>query len=1066
MAQVYSLSLQQKILWGLFLSYMAAFTVEKTNATVNGVASTTSVASGAIRTTIMWGFAVVFLWYMYTIGPVSDVYEHAIPSSAMIAFFIIIYGIQSFTSLNLKASADEKSNEYGKYESNVFLVYLLYVGALFLNWWFFDKKGVPLVMSGVSALVVLIYLTYASVATRKSRTLNKLYLSEAAFNIPMLALFFIVILYFAVYSSKNQFIISDQRKVIDLLKTFLLYIPPIFVAYQMGTCVSDTVEQQRMLVVGKLQNLLNVFSPSWEYRDIASKYIGDIIDYSVSTDGMPLKAGDVHGRLIAKDRQEVAQYNLSDTVPLDLWSKINDHVKSQKSRTFDISNFMDQNRKNADPLKGSPALAPINVGILMLFITSLMVIGWGGAFYWSKMWQGVSPFSWILAVITIGIVAYMGYLMRNTSHNVDSRNEVYCMQYKMDPQACAAARPQFEQSTFFLADRVAAIKNGEGVVSVNNTTLFEGAAIGSDPNGNRNMKTTYGLLANYGSSPPSTSSLKDAIASFVAAYNVLVSCASAVNLKVAPESQTVKVYTGSDETVFSNVLYNSITLGDIMAACSDADRFAQSLNLTPYVPKNDVGFDSDNDFFGLHADTQTKVVSLYFNYERSGQTFKDSLKTVLTMRNMFRDITFTVPTNYTKTMNPSLAIKLYSGDFDVNNPKARYIAVIKKAMKDLLQKNFVGTAKSYDATWRAISGNTATWDVAKTSMTGTQYDLITSVVTAKLSVEDQIILTDVLMHAISPRAGVRYDVYMDDYMNKLFWIAKLESVHDNSQVTADVNRLESKNMTLASVFLGIGFIMLFAYVFITFKVGVETTDYFQDYFKTGMAGSKKGVQHNGMLMVIILTLICYNLFNYINLYIIENRAISSVLFTSTPLWGGKVVTIPLIISICSLLALVPLFYRKITDRSSVYFVTLILIAMLCSPLVYFMKNSDAITKATTYKKLNGISLLVVCCLTFFLVISGTPSGTAAKNFRIAMYILTFLIALTFTSLPTMVIESLKPDMSEEELENRIKQINIGVFTSLGVYVIIYYIYFVIMKKEPLFTNTIPKMELPKSLSTR
>lgn len=1066
MAQVYSLSLEQKILWGLFLSYMAAFTVEKTNTAINGVASTASVTSASIRTTIMWAFAVAFLWYMYKIGPVSDIYEHAIPSSAIIAFLITIYGIQSFTSLNLKASADEKSNEYGKYESNIFLVYLLYVGALLLNWWFFDKKGVPLVMSGISALIVLIYLTYASVATRRSRTLSKMYLSEGAFNIPMLVLFFIVILYFAVYSSKNQFIQSDQRKVIELLKTFLLYIPPIFIAYQMGTCVSDTVEQQRMLVVSKLQNLSQVLSSSWDYSDISQKYISDIIDYCISTDGKPLKATDVHGRLIAKDRQEVAQYNLTDTVPLDLWSKINDYVKSQKNRGFDISNFMDQNRKNDDPLKGSPALAPINVGILMLFITSLIVIGWGGAFYWSKLWKGVSPFSWVLAAITIGIVAYMGYLMRNTSHNVDSRNEVYCMQYKMNPQACAAARPQFEQSTFFLADRVAAIKNGEGVITVNNTTLFDGAAVGSDPNGNRNMKTTYGLIAAYGSLPPSTASLKDIITSFATAYNVLVSCASVVNLKIASGSENVKIYTGSDEIVFGNVLYSSITLSDIMAACIDNDNFAQSLNLTAYVPKNDVGFNSDNDFFGLHADSQTQVVSLYFNYEVSGQTFKDSLKTVLFTKNLFRDITFTATSDYNKTMNPSLALKMYGGDFDVNNPKAKYINVIKKAMKDLLAKNFIGSITSYDATWRAISGEAAEWDVTKTSMTGTQYDLITSVITAKLSVDDQIIITDALMHAISPRAGVLYDAYIDDYMNKLFWIAKLESVHDNSQVTADVNRLESKNMTVASVLLGIGLIMLFVYVFNILQIDVETTDYFQDYFKTGIAGSKKGVQHNGMLMIIILSLVCFNLFNYINLYMIENRAISSVLFTSTPLWGGKIVTIPLVISICILLAVVPLFYRKIADRSSVYFVTLILIAMLCSPLVYFMKNSDAGTKTNAYKKLNGTSLLIVCCLTFFLLISGTPSGAAAKNFRIAMYILTFILALTFTSLPTMIIESLKPDMSEEELEGRMRQVNIGVFSSLGIYVIIYFIYFVIMKKEPLFTNTIPKMELPKSLSTR
>ncbi len=475
MAQSYSLTTEQKILWGLFLLYLTSFTVDKVDLTINGRASKTSVAFGSVRTVIMWGFAVVFLWYMYKLGPRSDVYEHSVPSGTIIAFILIIFGLQSFTQLNLKANGDEKFNEYGKFEANMFWIYFLYLGALVLNWWFFNKNTTALVMSGASAIIILIYLTYVSVATRNAKTLNKLYTCGNALSVPMIALFSIVVLYFAIYSNKAQFLLSDQTKVAELLKMFLLYLPPVFLAYQMGACVSDTLQQQKMLVVSKVQGAIKVLNTSWKYYDITNSRLSKIIDGLVSTKGKPLSGKDIHGSMMVTSKEELEIYDLADNLPLDLWNKTGDYIKSQKSRQFNISNFFDANRKNTDPLKTSGALAPINVGILMLFITSVLIVAWGGAFYWSQLYKSIGSLSWVFAICSIGLISYAGYILRNTSHIVDSRNEIYCMEYQMDYTACQKAKPQFQQTTFFLLDRVNTIINGTGIVTVNNTPLFNGA---------------------------------------------------------------------------------------------------------------------------------------------------------------------------------------------------------------------------------------------------------------------------------------------------------------------------------------------------------------------------------------------------------------------------------------------------------------------------------------------------------------------------------------------------------------------------------------------------------------
>ena len=1061
MAQSYSLTTPQKVLWGVFLLYLASFVIDKTDLTINGRASNISVTFGNLRTVAMWAFAIIFLWYMYSLGPKSPVYEHSVPSGTIIAFILIIFGLQSFTKLDLKSQGNEKFNEYGKFESNMFWIYFLYIGSLVLNWWFLNKNGTGLIMSGMSAIIVLIYLTYVSVATRNTKTLNKLYTSESALSVPMIGLFAITILYFAIYSNKAQFLLADQPKITELLKMFLLYLPPVFLAYQMGTCVSDTLQQQKMLVVSKIQNILKMFDTSWVYYDIVNNRSSKIIDSLVSTEGKPLSGKDIHGQLIVTTKDELELYDIKASLPLDLWQQMSQYIKAQKNRQFDISDYFNPNKKNTNPSKKSGALAPINVGILMLFITSVMIVLWGAAFYWSKLYKSLSIISWVLALVAIGIIAYAGYLFRNTSQIVDSRNEVYCMQYNMDYATCEAAKPQFEQTTFFLLDRVNSIINGTGVITINNYTLFDGAPLTNDTTGNRNMKSTYTLLSTY---PTSQTSISDSVQAFRSAYARLIKYVTEINLKISKTNAGVKIYTGSPETVTGNVLLNSITLKNIYDICTDSDYFAQSIDLSPYSPNTSQTFNTDNEYFGLYADPSTQIVALYFKYEGKGQQFKDDLKIVLFTKYIFNDLTYAPSVDCRKTFNPRLALSLYSGNFDIDNLTATYISHLKTAMKAVLQKNILGTINNFQESWTALSSPKAEWSVAKLSMTSTQYDLINSVVTSKASSQDQVILTDVLMHAIVPRSGVLYDDYIDDYLSKLFWVVKLELTHDSSQVTTDINTLEKTNISRSIILLTLCLGILVIYVWLSMKIQIDSTDYFSDYFKTSIAGSKLGQQHNAMLIVIILTLIIYNLYNNINLYLLENKAVSSMMFSSKPVWGGKITTISLVVSVCSILGFIPLFYRNIADRGSVYFITLILTAMMSSPLVYFFKQKSFQTKIGAYRKFNSVALIAVCCSCFFLIISGKPDNQYAKYFKYGLYAITVILAAAFVSLPTMFLEATNKNITDDELEGRLEQINLGVVGSLITYLLFYWIYFSWMKKQPLFTNTITKVELPKSIS--
>lgn len=1049
----------QKVLYGVFALYVFAFAFDKVSTSISGRASQLSVIGGSIRTLVFWGYAALFLWTIYQLGPKSEVYRHQ-TSTLILICLIIMFGLQNYTSLDLKIGGDEKANEYGKWESNMFWVYFLFLGALFINFSLYSKTGVTLTMSSVAAVIVLIYLTYVSVAVKNTRTLNELYLSEYAFEIPTTALFCLVGTFFAIATTKNLFVLTDQDKINDLIKTFLLFVPAIFIAYQMGTCVSDTRHQQKMLTVTKLQNLSKILDTSWQYHDISEQYISDTIDFLVSTSGSPLSSNDIHTRLMVRSRDDVTNWGFKpELAPLDLWTEIEKYIKGGKYKKFNIGSFLSPNRKNENPTKASLAFSPINAGILMLFITSLIVIGWSGGVWYTGLYKGLSVVSCILLAVGVGVIAYLGYATRTVSHNIDSRNEVYCLQYNMNPDQCLRARPQFEQTVFFLLDRVTLIKAGTGPVVVNNTNIFgANASLSNDPNQNANMRTIYSTLTQYSTGQP----IKVTVDAYITAYRNLVTYATEVNIKQIENISSVMIYSGSDDIAFGDTKINSLTLADIYTLLTDDDAFARSSGLNPYLSRGDLPFDTDNEFFGLHPDPQTNAVKLFFTYEKRGSDFKDALLTVLKTKHLFRDLVYAENPDYSTTMNPRRAVILYSGNFDIMNKAARYLNFLKDFFKSQLQANFMAgdMSDTSSETWKKLTEKAASWDEFKISITGTQFDLITKITSSDLSVDDKAILSDVLMHAIKPQ-NTGYDRVVNDYLNKLFWIAKLESIHDNSQVTKDVAKIESGFMTPAAILLLLIAILLCIFVFLKMNLKLDTDDHFSDYFKTSVAGSKYSAQHNPLFILIILIILCYNTYNFFNLYKLESRAVGSVLFTNSPMWGGKISVIPLVVSLCSVLMFLPLYYSNFVDRGSVFFVISVVTSALCSPLVYFSNSHES---RLNIRKFNSISLLVVFCLTFFLLISQRGGGIKNSFLRISCFVITIGIALGFTSIPSILFEVFIPELSDEELQERLKRTNIGVFFALILGFILYFIYFVMMKKTPLFSNKINRLDLPKSMS--
>lgn len=1029
-----------------FVLYLILYVCEKFS---SGVQRSTPVL-GNLKAVTQFAIALIFAFVVYELGPDITYQDRKLPSQLLIFIPIIVYMLQEYTDTTL-TSGSEKSNENAKNWMNSMYIFLLLALCMILNWKFYDSQlGFrSFVMSGLGIGLYFAYTIYANVSANNSgNTLKSFELTDKALNLPKTLTFFATMLYFTVLCMKNVFVSGEAKKFKSKLYACAFAIPMIAGAFLMGSTVSDSIFGIKRLMVTKLLNILKLVDGSWTYHNICTQKLNEIITdiISVKSSINTPNANDVEALLTIDDQSVLDRFDLTDSVPLDLFQKLQTYLQA-RNRGLDLKRFLGF-YKNTDPL-GSGSLIANIPGIWSCMLLGVVVIAYIGMAVFTKnlSFSSFYPLLGIGSLITFLI--YLGYTARLISHASSARNEVYCEQYDLKGEDCNNSDSQYQQANFQLINQIGIIQAGTGAVTVDGVDVLDIAS-------GQNMKTLYNTMKNY----PGQTAITDSIDTMIAAFNSLKSMAIEINLQAIPDAKSIKMYSAAADPISSDLNITDISLQDLVDVLVDSDGFMQTLGAKAYVPDTSKTFVSGdgNAYFSVSQDPTTKNSVMMINYAGKGQTFRQHVMDLFRVREIVKEMIYdsaNLGNNFAVTMNPQLLRNLYSsGEFDVNATGHPYIDAIKTSFKTILSSKL-----SLDLTtdkFAQLTSPRTNWNSMKAFQTSGQHDVISNL--PSLTSGDAMTIKDLLMHAIAPKADSQYDSTVDAYLGNLLWVTKLELLNDTSNVMNEVNYVENTMFFGLNVSTGVFVVVFVICLFSSLGLKFSSDSYFSDYFQSAALGSKMSKDHNSLFLLVTLICLIYAVTSFADLYSLEKTSLSNVIFTDTSIWGGKKTTILLVVSICTLLMFVPMYFPSSEKREHIYLVTFLLICMMCSPLVYFLKSGAKNNTILVARKFNSVAVVAVfACVCLLLISKDHPLLKKNSWKKRGIYLTVGMVCLTCVSAPMMYLDIYQPEISSTEFDDRIKKVNIGIYASMGIYAALYLLFFVKMQRKQLFANPIPSL---------
>ena len=1030
-----------KLAFGL---YLILYICEKFSA---GVQRSTPVL-GNLKAVTQFAIAFIFAFVVYELGPNITSQDRKLPSQLLIFIPIIVYILQTHTETTLN-SGSAKANENAKNWMNSMYIFFLLALCMGLNWYFYDtEQGFKsFIVSGLGVILYFAYTIYANASANNGNTIKSFELTDKAMNFPKTLTFFATMLYFTVLSMKNVFVNVDAKQFTSKLYVCAFAIPVIAGSYLIGTTVSDSIFAIKRLMVTKLLNILKLVDGSWTYHDICAQQLNTLITniISVKSSSKSPSPNDVEAFLTVDDQSILDRFDLTDAIPLNLFQKLQTYLQA-RNQSLDLKHFLEY-FKNTNPLNAGKSLVFNNMGIWSCIVLGALVIFYAVMAVKTKNIKVLSFHRLVGLGSLIAFLIYLGYTFRLISQASAIRNEVYCEQYDLKGDDCDNSTLQYQQANFHLVNQISIIKAGAGAVVVEGIDILDIAS-------GQNMKALYNTMKNYPGQTPVTESIDI----MIAAFNSLKSMAIEISLQSIANASTIKIYSATADPVSSNLDITGISLQDLVDILVDKDDFMQTLGINAYVPDTSKKFISGdgNAYFSLSQDPTTKNSVIMMNYASKGQSFRQNVIDVFRVREIVKEMIYdfaNLGDNSNITMSPQLLRNLYnSGELDVNASSSPYIDAIKTSFKAILSSKLSLNLTSDK--FAQLTSPRCNWTTMKAFQTNGKYDVISNL--PNLTSADAIIVKDILMHAVSPTPNSRYDLTVDAYLENLLWITKLELLNDTSSVMDEVNYVEN------TMFFGLNmwsaaFVVIFVfYLFSALKLKFSADSYFSDYFQSSALGSNFSNQHNSLYLLVTLICLIYQVANFTDLYSLEKISLSNVIFTDTSIWGGKMTTIPLVVSICTLLMFVPIYFPSSEKREHIYLVTFLSICMLCSPLIYFLKSGAKDNAILVARKFNSVAVIAVFAGVSLLLINKDSSLLKKNSWKKkGIYLIVGLISLSCVSAPMMYLDIYQPEISATEFDDRIKKVNIGVYVSISIYALLYILFFVKMQRKKLFANPIP-----------
>ena len=1084
------LSRDQKILVAIFGVYVGLWVVDKIGLTLaRGRAGAASTVTSWFRVGTMVVYGIVLCWHIYTVSDPQRT-TRAPPSVLVLALLLAMYALHYYSRLDSYQS--EKANEYAKSEWSNYFVVGLYIAALVISQMHvYDKEqatsGIALLVTSVCALIAVMYAAYGSFSVKSSFTAERAKAMSNAVGLPVLFLLFVTLAFFAFVGGRDALAPADQGKLSAAIRVLPVIAIPVVLSYMVGSATKDTVHHLNDLLVKKLIAVSKTLDVNSVYYEIFQKKVDDLLDRLVSVKtGTAPTWGSIKADLTVSTIDEAAAFQLTDQLPIHLTDKVETFLKTKvapNNPAFSFEKFMYWGNRNWDPLKSPVAIAPFNGGILAVVAGGVGILGFGVTAYLAMRGKKAllePPSFWAgaRALATCGLFAYVGYLMRALAYSVDNRNAVFCQQHSLEDKQCAEARDKFNSSAYSFADRIARIQNGSGDIIVNSFTWMHDVKENAGP-----YNTTPNMAALY----KSMYAVVPDFDVFQKNLTYLQAVAAEVNLKSGSSDERILVQaTDNPEDVGAGRTLDQVSLADIIRLVTDEDGFAASVwpQQSPHVPNSNITIVNPNKYFNIGG----APLRLQFDYDAQGLDFRRALVAAMKARSSILDrivnghniSTFRISTSTT----PMHVLSLYNTDaISPVNPQARVYPLLASAMQSFVQQLVIKGATDFKAVWRLVNDQQNTWEILKGTQVpegGGGYLLVKLLKDGvDIAPSDKIALIDFVMHALEPAAvrpedpRAKYDAEVNDYLRKLFMVCRLRAVQDTSAVTNDVRYIE-RNLMLQIVCLTAGAFLLVALgVFFATRTKITKGDYFSDWFKSSIAGSKTGIQTNGTVLSILFLVLVYGIMTFLNIYRGEAGALSNVIFGDKSYWGGKVATVPVIIGVCSLLMLLPMYSGVLLQRRDAFLVTCMLVATMFTPLIYFVKKYEKSVQMDIIKKMSSASLLAMFVLAAVLVINKDSLlvdkvklfiafGPEVSTWSILAGAV-LVLALVATSLPALFMDVYMPDEDADVFKQRLGTVNIGAAVSIGIAACLYAVYFIYMKRDKLFVNQIPSSALPSRL---
>lgn len=1045
--QLTGLKSSEKIMRMIFCLYLILYISEKFSSSLQRRIPTI----GNLKAVSQFAIALTFAYLVVHTG--SRVQDQT-TSQLTILIPVIVYLLQEYTETTL-SSGSSQENENLKNWMNSMYIFVFCALCLAINWYFYDPdKSFPsFLLTGLGISLYLFYTIYANTSANAGNTEKSFVLTKSTLNFPKTLTFFSVMLYFSIMCMKSLCVAAKPEQFNTKLYACAFAIPLIVGSFQIGSFVSDSIWALKRLFVTKLLTIVNLIDKNWTYHDICSEKLNNIVtgiisvQKSISTPGLDeLKAW-----LTVDDPKMLESFGLTGTVPLDLFQELNAYFQIRNNR-FDLGQFLGRFYKNTDPSKTS-TLIYNNTGIWSCFTLGALTLVYMGTAVWTQKLKISSFLSALATAALVGFLVYLGYTFRTVSHASAARHEIYCEQYDLQGSECNASDYQYQQANFHLVNQINTIKAGSGVVSVNDSEIY-------DVKYGQNMTQLYNVLKTY----PGQLSITDNIDAMVKAFNNLKSIAIETSLQFKSDASSINIYSASPDPVSANLDLTDITLQNLIDILTDARNFMQSLGVSAYVPDPQRAFVLDNAYFSvIQAPDDSNKTILLINFANKGQFFRQNVMDCFRVKQVVEEMIYgfsALGNNVNVTMNPMLLRNLYSSSqFDINANNHPYIDAVKASMRAILVKKLAIDLPAGDdlASFRfaQLTSPRSNWSSIKTFKTNGENEIISNL--PSMSSQDVIVVKDFLMHAILPATSSKYDSTINMYLENLLWIVKLELLNDASPIMTDINYVENivfRNLNIWTAVFVVAFVFC---AFHSLKIGFTSDSYFNDYFQSSALGSKPSSAYNSLILLITLISLTLSVSIFTDIYRLEKASLANIVFTDSSFWGGKQSTIPLIISICTLLMFLPMYFPRLDNREHIYLVTFLLICTLCSPIVYTAQNTKKDTVLTA-RRFNGVAVIVVFALVSFLLITRDSSWLKTNHWnKGGVYLVLGVICLTCVSTPMMFLDLYQPEISKIEFNDKIKTVNNGVYIAICMYALLYIPFFVMMKRKKLFSNPIPTL---------